>query len=138
MTVEITIGEAVVTPTYQNTYELDIEFMHGDADGETHQTVRYDESEIDELKQTLGAFAYLGRKLDGDMEDCDELVAYFKSLGMNEDDAEDAKDSFRDNFYEGDITCEGRPAAIASVTVTYYDDEGVHRNVDVRVNGSQL
>jgi hypothetical protein len=121
--------------TYKNMYELKVEYMHGDADGTTYHTQRYSEDEDDEmLIDILGLLhSFQADSLEEALEDMPEI---FESQGI--EDAHDRVSDFRDTFYEGDITCEGRTAAIVGLDLWWYDNSGTKHDMKVLVNGKQI
>lgn len=124
----------VEIPTYKNMYELVVEYMHGDADGETFHTARYHEDDDEMLVDILGLIhASKADSLDEAMNDLPEI---FESQGI--EDAHDRADSFHDSFYEGDITCEGQSAAIAGIDLFYWDNKGVKHGMAIKVNGFEI
>jgi len=128
----------VQEPAYKKMYELVVEFMHGDADGTTYHTVFYEDDGDEEYNEMLVDILGLihaskADSLDDAMEDLPEI---FESQGI--EDAHARADSFRDSFYEGDITCEGRSAAIADIEMFYWDDKGVKHGVAIKVNGFEI
>jgi|APCry1669192269_1035402.scaffolds.fasta_scaffold04792_6 hypothetical protein len=105
---EIRIDRPVVNPT--SSYELILEYTHGDGDGLSERNFMYDESALDTLKRDL---TVLNMMIES--EDTDEYddIAYKNNapsvLG----------------FLTYDITNHDYYAFIDNMTVLYYDENGV-------------
>ena len=126
MTVEIKIGAPVAAPDYQNTFELIIGYMHGDADADSEKEFHY--TDVEDLKRDLETLTKI------DDFDEDTLIDYFTALGMDEDDAQDAASEFSDNFREGDCTTDySNDAAIQKIELFWYDDRSVKHDVSYTV-----
>lgn len=130
--VKLTIGDIVQRVTFKNTFELNIEYMYGDADGDTNRIVYYED--VDELKQDLAVFARIG---DDDIDDVD-LEEIFTQLGV--EDAAAAQEAFIDAFYEEDITrlYDERWASFAGLSLYYWDENSVKYEVSISVDGQTL
>jgi hypothetical protein len=125
--VELKIGKQVSIPTYENMYELTVGFMHGDADGDTDRTIHYTLAEEDKLKLDLLLIEGLD---DGEYLE-DQAAEILAANGIEDPDNEIAE-NFSDEFYEGDMTCEGNGAPITSVELYFYDANGVKYEVEVK------
>lgn len=126
-TVELQVGKPVTLPIYKNVYELVTDYMHGDADGYTDKTKRYDAvTQIDRLKLDLLSLEAID---EGVLDECEDILRrLYEKLGVEDVDGE--IDGFRDNFYEGDNTTDGSMAAhLDGVTLFYYDENSVKHNV---------
>lgn len=121
--IEIVIGKPVNNKVCKNTYQLVVEYMHGDADGYTTKDKTYPVSNIEQLKLDIVALTAVD---DRDTVEDDVIVA-FTSHGVT-GDLDELYDAFRDNWFEGDITYEGEWAAVSSVTLFYFDEDGVKHN----------
>lgn len=136
MEVKFEIGHPVPQSSHTNVYELKVEFMHGDADGETFRELMYDDTpeELEKLKLFLGLFAWIksGDRVDEDQEEV--AKEFFLSVGVEEELADELAKEYSDSFYEGDITCEGRCAPVVDYDLYYWDQLGVQRTVKVDIN----
>jgi len=121
----------VLGPSYNNMYELVSNYMHGDGDGETVNTIFFEGNQegIDRLKLFLAAYEHICQDDDFEYLD-DKATEFFKSIGIAEDEAEDLGAEFRDDFYEGDITCDGNAAAFVGIDLFYWNEFGVKFEVD--------
>jgi len=134
MEVKLHISKSPIQ-TLKNRYELIVEFMHGDADGETFKTMLFDandEAAVRRMKLFIAAYEHLG---DGDDFDylSDQATEYFKSIGLSDEEAPKLGSIFGDNFYDGDITCEGRGAAFNGFELFYWNEHGVKFDVEAEI-----
>lgn len=135
MEVKFEIGHPVPQKNFINLYELKVEFMHGDADGATFRDFTYDDTpaEVEKLKLLIGLINSLeDNRLDDDQFDV--AKEFFLSIDVEEELADEIAREYSGNFYEGDITCEGRAAPIVDFDLYYWDQFGVQRRVTVDVN----
>lgn len=124
--VELQVAEPAEVPNYRNTYELVVSYMHGDADGDTENTFTYSPDEVDDLKINL---LLLNGIDDGDYLES-QATNILTLAGIADEDGEIAT-NFADDFYEGDISCDGMGAAMTGFKVFFYDHEGIKHNVNI-------
>jgi len=124
--VELQVAAPAAVPNYRNTYELVVGYMHGDADGDTEQTFTYSPDEVDDLKINL---LLLNGINSGDYL-AEQAAKILKEAGIEDPDDEIAE-NFGDDFYEGDMTCEGNGAAMTGFQVFFYDHEGIKHDVNI-------
>jgi hypothetical protein len=126
--VELKVGKQVSLPSYENMYELNVTYMHGDADGDTERTIHYGMDEEERLKQDLLI-------IDGleDGEYLEDQAAEILAANGIEDPDNQIAEGFSDEFYEGDITCEGNGAPISGIELFFYDAKGVKHEVEFDV-----
>lgn len=119
----------------RNQYILTAEYMHGDADGDTTEEHTYgdDPESIAQLKQDLlGLITFI--KTDSDFDNAvDDILPIFEAQGI--DDAYGEAEAWVENFYEGDISCDGNAAALTGYSLVFYDDSGDRFEVEMYVNG---
>ena len=122
----------------RNEYVLSVDYMHGDADGDTVETYTYsdDPDSVLELKQDLlGLMAFINS--DAEFEDAvSEIAPIFEAQGI--EDAYAVAEEWVDKFHEHDITCEDRGAAISGFTLIYYDSNGDRFIAELSVNGKKV
>lgn len=116
---------------HRNKYELVSNYMHGDADGDTSKKMFFDldEESVTRMKLFLAAYDSLD---DGEYME-ENAAEFFVSLGMSEDEAEELASDFSDNFYEGDMTCDGNAASLAGIELFIWHEDGVKFEVDYKV-----
>lgn len=132
MDVKLKIKKKPLTPeTHTNQYELVSNYMHGDADGDTTKTFFFnnDEEGIKRLKLFLAAYDALD---DGEYMD-EQATDFFKSIGIEEEEAEELGSEFGDEFYEGDMTCDGNAASLQGLELYFWNESGVKFEVDFTV-----
>ncbi len=114
----------------RNTYQLRIEYMHGDADAYTDKTRNFSgNGDQDSLKIAL---LFLNAAASYDFDDragSEEQATYLAEVtGLSFEQAEE----FLDNFTEGDCTCDFQyQAAFDGYEVVYFDERGVEHDVEV-------
>lgn len=134
MNVELLIA-ATPEPVNKNVFELEVDYMHGDADATTTKTFFYfkDKDEHRLKRDLIGLKAY---PWDRD-EDVIELVAEaLAAAGV--DNADDLASSFDDRFYESDSTCEGERAPVEGISLYFYDEVGQKFPVNVNIAGEKF
>ncbi len=134
MEVQIIIGKRIPqSKTPKSTYQVDIEFMHGDADGTTYRTLKFKEKDLERLKQYVVLNDCMTKR-DNELDE-DKAAEKLIAMGFSEKAALEVIESFRDDTMEGDITCDGmRNAAVVAFDVTYWDEDGIQHHVDCKVN----
>jgi hypothetical protein len=131
--VKLKISREPLTPeTHQNTFEMEVEYMHGDADGETTKTFLFnakDDEDVERMKMFIAAYDanedpdYLG----------DQATTFFKSIGIEDERAEELGQMFDDDFWEGDMTCEGNGASFAGLQLFFWDDNSQKFEVEFKI-----
>jgi hypothetical protein len=116
---------------HRNKYELVSNYMHGDADGKTSRKMFFDLDEESVKRMKLFIAAYEACDSGEYLED--QATAFFKSIGMSDDEAEELGSDFGDCFYEGDITCDGNGAGLAGIDLYIWHEDGVKYEVDYKV-----
>jgi hypothetical protein len=137
--IEFQTGKVVERPERKDTYELVVGYMHGDADGDTVKNYFYPNSNptLEELTlDVIGIMALTAAQ--GDEVENGEIAELFEAQGYASEEAYALAEGFNDDFYEGDITCEGRPAACTGFELYYYDHKGVKHEVNTLVNGRKV
>lgn len=119
-------------------FVLTVEYMHGDADGDTTVEHDYGNDEIENLKQdVLGLITMI--KSGAEFYDAESTIApIFEAQGLSPEDAFEAAETWADRFYEGDITSEGSPAAISGFTLAYFDGAGEKYDMEIQFNGKTV
>lgn len=130
-TVTITIGKALTVTTPRDVYELEVEYMHGDADAYTKETFKFPSNRIEDLKKSIilieAASCYEFDVTNGRKWLRNFLV---EQTGLSVADV----DAFFDDFAQGDVTTDHEyVAAFDGWSLKYYDANGVGYNVDVAV-----
>jgi hypothetical protein len=141
MTVKLTIGKEVELPTYKDVYEIEVGFMHGDADAYSTESCFYKPRlQFNEMKGHLYGLAFMRTPeysglYDRRLEE-QALEQHLSELGMDKK----AIDQFRDSFVQRDTTDGGYStnARIDAVNIFYYDMEQKKFEVDVLVNDKPL
>lgn len=136
ITIDLQRGNRVAPEEHKNSYQLTVNYMHGDADGDTSHTSFYTPDQVDELK--IDILGVITAANSGDnLDDCrDVIAAIFESQGI--EDAHDRADEWSDNFWEGDITNEGTGACCTGYDLFYWDADGIQFEVNTFVNGKKL
>lgn len=95
-----------------NTYELTIEFMHGDADHSSKEVLSYSLGEEEELLRAINFF-----------NDCIKAYPHGR-CGRDTYEKLNLEDYewFQDNIH-GDVTHEGFEATIEEISVVYWDND---------------
>lgn len=146
MEFDLVVATPVVKKQPKNLYRIDVEFMHGDADGETH--VKFDfngtnpneredewDPTMDEVLTYLAAFFSLEWNAGCDF--CQEGAVKEETLakfGLDEDARGRIEEA---GMWEGDITCEGYQARPMNAKVTYFNEFGVEHQVEVFEKGTK-
>ena len=137
--IEFQTGKSVALPEYKDTYELVVGYMHGDADGDTQKNYFYPNAETTMEELTLDAIGIMAlTAAQGDEVENGEIAELFEAQGYSNEDAYALAEGFSDDFYEGDITCEGRRAACTGFELYYYDHKGVKHEANILVNGRKV
>jgi len=128
--VDLKVEKPIVENNPTNCFQLTVEYMHGDADGDSEKDFIYENTEegIAELKLDL-----LSLEAVDDMDYHEEqLTPLLEELGFEGEELEERLDGFHGNFYEGDHTTDySMPAAHVKRTVVYFDNEGNPFEVNV-------
>lgn len=134
MEVLLNIKNHVEAVRYYNQYQLISNYMHGDADGDTTIELFFNNNEEDvrKMKLFLAAYEYITEHEDFDYLE-DKASTFFKSLGLDDEEAEEFGAEFGDNFWEGDITNEGNGAAFVGIDMFYWNDAGAQFEVEYTV-----
>lgn len=146
MEFDLVVGNRIEKEVPKNIYRVDVEFMHGDADGETHVTFDFNgsnpnereaewEPTLDEVLSYLVAFFSLEWNAGCDF--CREGKVKERTLlkfGIDEDARERVEEA---GMWEHDITCEEYQARPANAKVTYFDEYGVEHDVDFFEKGTK-
>lgn len=129
MAVELIIGDKIPVPTPpKSTYQVDLEWMHGDADGETFGKIMFPRDQVEKLKHFLVIYECI-EEYSGELNE-DLAINCLVAGGLSEEEAEAVIDRFNDATREGDMTNDGSTnAALVGFTVTYWDDAGVQYEV---------
>ena len=142
MKIEFKIEDAITPVVHYDTYELQVEYMHGDDDGTTYKTLHVAGQDVKDLElAVVGVLAFRTASENGgwiNWSDDVDLIPLFEAQGLDSGEASEEQDSFKDNFYEGDITNEGEAAAIVDFKIFYHDHEGRKYQVSTWVNGREL
>lgn len=122
----------------RDVFVLTVEYMHGDADGETFEDHTYGNDDIEDLKQDiLGLITMI--KSGAEFDEAESTIApIFEAQGLSQEEAFQAAESWADNFYEGDITSEGIPACVRGYTLSYFDDAGEQYDIEIQFNGKTV
>lgn len=135
MSIEIQVGKPSPVEAHRNTFELIVEYMHGDADGTTYQTFYYPHPALTGQLESdmIGVVAALG-------EDRDEVVEAIRTAYQEAgvDNAELEAERIGDQLYEGDITCDGERATLVDSELFFYNEDGVKHDVTVLVDGTPV
>jgi hypothetical protein len=133
MEVTINIGKRVKAVAHANKFQVDLQWMHGDADGDTYGELFFPNTEDGKFRlkchslvaDHAEAYSYTNNRLQF-------IINVLTKNGVPQDKAEDIADTISDNFYEGDITSEGNQAALTGFTVTFWDANGVQFEAEVK------
>jgi len=118
----------------RNQYVLAAHYMHGDADGYTSKEHQYDDSpeHLELLKNDILAIITM-TKFGADFDEATETIApVYEAQGI--EDAYKLAEGWADDFYEGDITCDGVAAALQGFDLVFYDDSGDKFDVEIYFN----
>lgn len=122
----------------RNQYVLAVDYMHGDADGDTTEEHTYGDSKEDvaRLKQDLlGLITFC--KMDSDFDNAaSDIAPIFEAQGI--EDAYAEAEAWVDDFYEGDISCDGNAAGLTGYSLIYYDDAGDRFEVELYINDQKV
>lgn len=131
----LNVAEAVESPQLRNTYELEVEYMHGDAD---HYSTRVYHPPYKEQALTFVTFLVKWNELDHNYK-CDLSDSYYKLQEVLTEFGIPKPDQFIDRYFEQDATCVdcGRFAWFDSVTIYWYDNHGTKYRVTVLDDNDQ-
>lgn len=137
MSVEIDIGGPVADPRFESMWEVEVSYMHGDANGYSSETMYYDDQ--NEMILTLEGLAFM-KKLPLGQQQIDDnkerIEAFFAEMGGSEEEAT----NFTEDFHQLDTTDESydNDAQIESIFVFWYDENGIKFHTTPSVNGNVL
>jgi hypothetical protein len=126
MNVTLTHGKQLAQA--RKVYTLTLEFMHGDADGDTFKVHTYSEAKVDNLKRDLIGVNVMRYN---DNFDSDDFAKAFESHGV--ENAEKVGELVYENMTEYDIHWEGEKARLRGVKLIYTDEHGVDFDVSYTV-----
>lgn len=134
MQFDITIGEAITHPNHKNKYRLNVQFMHGDADGYSSNDMYFDKDDADTLVWLNKCLTYISVFEDNEKlfswEDDEELkLDALAEAGLSESDVSSIEES---GMKDSDMTCDGcRNAMIEGYTLTFFDENGVEHETTI-------
>lgn len=156
MKIDLSIGSPVTVPTFKNQFELEVNYMHGDANAFNQQTEYFLQGDETKLKFALQGLAFMRLKMKGlvtypTRNQEEELIAkFFDSLGFmiplneygdyeSEVNHPEVKE-FLDTWMQIDTTDESYEynAIIDEINLFYYSNEGVKHKVFITADGKLL
>lgn len=130
----------------RDTYRVQVEFMHGDADGETVKHVDFPagkdhvreeyEPSIEEVLTYLKAFFDLEWNDGCDFcMDCGVKKQILNSAGLDDDAIERCEEDF---LWEGDMTADHQfQARPSTAKITYFDSNGIEFEIAAFLKGTK-
>lgn len=154
MNVDLKVTSPVPVTAWTNTYELDVKYMHGDANAYTHEVNYYDAIEAEGIAalhlhlKGLHFMQHLMRKHTDGAYQKEFIIGFFENLGYpsKEDDDEDSDtyldvilhpdvEEFLEWYMQRDTTDDSYEynAIVTDVKLYYYDEAGKKFNVEVTI-----
>lgn len=143
MEFDIVVKQAVSKPQPKNEYHLSVEFMHGDADGETTNTMVFPvgvereewEPTLDQVLTYLSAFFAL--EWNAGCEFCSNHAYKMKVLAEAGLDEKTVKAVEEFGCYDGDITGDHQIGARPDkVSLIYFNEFGVEHETEIFFKGT--
>lgn len=144
MTVQMTKGTQIVIPAYRDVVFIEANYMHGDANGYTKETVFYRDDQTDDINFDLEGLAFLKTIMTGQYAITTEHAAlatrqFFEAnafFNIDEDQVENFIEQFviqddHDDSYE-------YAATLVAIHVFAHDGQGERFVMDVKVNGKPI
>jgi len=136
--IEIKIGKPTSVPTYIDTFEIFVKYMHGDADAYSSHSHFYSPENKEDMEMDLLALHFMSNSPYTDIYDARKeraaIMEFFENHGKTKEEAL----SFIDRFFESDSTCDGVNAAVEGVNVYYWNDDSVKHDVEVKIDERPL
>ena len=145
MEFDIVVTKSVEKTTPKNEYRLTVEFMHGDADGETRNTMVFPvgtDAEREEWEPTLDQVltyltAFFALEWNAGCDFCtnhDFKTEVLAKAGLDADTVEIIEEF---GCYDGDITCDHQfGARLDSVSLVYFNEFGVEHETEIFFKGT--
>ena len=132
--IEIQIGEiSKKVPTYFDTFEVVVDYMHGDADSFSTGKHYYASTTQEDLESDLLALHFVSTSpfvnIYDQKKERKAIREFFANAGKTQGDA----DSFIDRFIIGDVTNDNSNAQVDGFEVFYYNDKSVKFDVTVNI-----
>lgn len=133
MNVKITKGKKLFVPDMKNCYDIELTYMHGDADSYTYDSIgAFSENEEEEMELLKEALIVCKNIKEADRDDFENIEGFKK--WFNYDDYEDENGD--QNDYAGsmdrDATCDcWYYCSLSEFKLMYYDENGIKYECNV-------
>ena len=145
MTVTMTKGQPVTEPDYRDVVFIYANYMHGDANGHSTETVFYRDDQATDIHFDLEGLAFLRTVCNGQYAATTEHAGlmvreFFASNGFFGNHDDEDVDDFIEQFVVQDDHDDSYEyaATLKSVDMMAHDGLGVRHVMEVRVNGEAL
>ena len=137
--IELKIGEPTKTQTYIDSYEVDVQYMHGDADAYSDGGNFYPSTDTEDMKMDLLALHFMQNSPFTDIYDQRKERAAIREFFENHGKSKADADAFMDTYVIGDTTNDSQSnARIEDVKVYYWDNDAVKHDVEVHIDERPL
>jgi ferredoxin len=124
---KITKGKQISIPNMKNCYDIELKYMHGDADSYTYDSIgAFNENNKEEMELLKEALIACNEISYSDREDFDDMEEFKK--WFNHDNYEDENGNRNDYAcsMDRDATCGGwEYCSLSEFNLIYYDKNGI-------------